>query len=145
MSEIAQRQAKIQAEFASFTDPDQKWKYLLQLARGWPGMDANLKADKFVIKGCSTRMYLVPSLAEGRIHFDLDTESGSDNPLISRGLGVLALQIYNDLPPAEILSADPEFFQEIGLNVGLSPTRANGFASMLKQIYMYAQVFARMV
>ncbi|NLB62738.1 MAG: SufE family protein [Fibrobacter sp.] len=141
--EIAKRQETIREVFANFSDSDQKWKYLLQLARDWPGMDSSLQDEKFLIKGCSTRMYLVPSFKDGVLHFDLDTESGADNPLISRGLGVLALQIYNDLAPAEILHTDPEFFQNIGLNVGLSPTRANGFASLLKQIYMYAQVFAR--
>jgi cysteine desulfuration protein SufE len=48
------------------------------------------------------------------------------------------------LPPSEILSLDPVFFQQIGLNVGLSPTRSNGFASLLKQIYLYARVFDAM-
>ena len=59
-------------------------------------------------------------------------------------LGALALKVYNDLPPSEILSLDPVFFQQIGLNVGLSPTRSNGFASLLKQIYLYARVFDAM-
>jgi len=64
--------------------------------------------------------------------------------LISRGLGALALKLYHGQKPSEILKARSEFFQDIGLNVGLSPTRANGFASLLKQIGLYAQVFARL-
>ena len=43
---------------------------------------------------------------------------------------------------ADILAVNPKFFQDIGLNVGLSPTRSNGFASLVKQIYLYARVFA---
>ena len=39
------------------------------------------------------------------------------------------------------VSVDAKFFQDIGLNVGLSPTRSNGFASLIKQIYLYARVF----
>ena len=142
MSEsIVDRQEKIRAKFASFTDPDDKWKFLLNLAREHKGMDASLKAEKFIIQGCASTMYLVPKFDGAKIHFEMDVEGGTTNPLISRGLGALALQIFNDMAPADILSVDPTFFQQIGLNVGLSPTRSNGFASLLKQIYLYARVF----
>ena len=134
MSEsIVDRQEKIRAKFASFTDPDDKWKFLLDLAREHKGMDASLKAEKFIIQGCASTMYLVPKFDGAKIHFEMDVEGGTTNPLISRGLGALALQIFNDMAPADILSVDPTFFQQIGLNVGLSPTRSNGFASLLKQ------------
>ena len=138
---IVDRQEKIRAKFASFSDPDDKWKFLLDLAREHKGMDASLKAEKFIIQGCASTMYLVPKFDGAKIHFEMDVEGGTTNPLISRGLGALALQIFNDMTPADILSVDPTFFQQIGLNVGLSPTRSNGFASLMKQIYLYARVF----
>lgn len=140
-SEIENRLNEIREKFASFGDPDDKWKYLLDLARAHQGMDAALKAEKFIIQGCASTMYLVPKYLDGKIHFEMDVEGGTTNPLISRGLGALALRVYNDVSPAEILAVDPAFFQQIGLNVGLSPTRSNGFASLLKQIYLYARVF----
>lgn len=141
MSSILERQDAVRSKFASFTDPDDKWKFILDLAKAHKGMDASLKAEKFIIQGCASTMYLVPSYNQGTLHFEMEVEGGTTNPLISRGLGALALSIYNDLPPSEILSMDPVFFQDIGLNVGLSPTRSNGFASLVKQIYLYAKVF----
>lgn len=141
MTEIEERLDVVRQKFESFTDPDDKWKFLLDLAREHKGMDASLKAEKFIIQGCASTMYLVPRFELGRIHFEMDVEGGTTNPLISRGLGALALKIYNDMSPADILSVDPKFFQDIGLNVGLSPTRSNGFASLIKQIYLYARVF----
>ena len=138
---ITERQEEVRQKFASFTDPDDKWKFLLDLAKAHPGMDASLKAEKFIIQGCAATMYLVPQFNGSVLHFEMDVEGGTTNPLISRGLGALALKIYNDMAPADILSADPVFFQEIGLNVGLSPTRSNGFASLVKRIYLYARVF----
>ncbi|WP_295860664.1 SufE family protein [uncultured Fibrobacter sp.] len=131
----------VRSKFASFSDQDDKWKYLLDLARAHKGMDASLKAEKYIIQGCASTMYLVPKFESGIVHFEMEVEGGTTNPLISRGLGALALQIYNDLPPKDILSVDAKFFQDIGLNVGLSPTRSNGFASLIKQIYLYARVF----
>ncbi len=138
---ITERQEEVRQKFASFTDPDDKWKFLLDLAKAHPGMDASLKAEKFIIQGCAATMYLVPQFNGSVLHFEMDVEGGTTNPLISRGLGALALKIYNAMAPADILSTDPVFFQEIGLNVGLSPTRSNGFASLVKQIYLYARVF----
>ena len=141
MLAIEERLEKVRAKFASFSDQDDKWKYLLDLARAHKGMDASLKAEKYIIHGCASTMYLVPKFESGVIHFEMDVEGGTTNPLISRGLGALALLVYNDMPPKEILSVNAAFFQEIGLNVGLSPTRSNGFASLIKQIYLYARVF----
>ena len=141
MSAIEERLEKVRAKFASFSDQDDKWKYLLDLARAHKGMDASLKAEKYIIQGCASTMYLVPKFESGVIHFEMDVEGGTTNPPISRGLGALALLVYNDMPPKEILSVNAAFFQEIGLNVGLSPTRSNGFASWIKQIYLYARVF----
>ena len=136
------RLSEIREKFAGFSDPDDKWKFLLDLARAHKGMDASLKAEKFIIQGCASTMYLVPNFDGEKIHFEMDVEGGTTNPLISRGLGALALKVYNDMAPADILAVDPKFFQDIGLNVGLSPTRSNGFASLVKQIYLYARVFA---
>lgn len=142
MSEsMNERLTKIREKFAGFTDPDDKWKFLLDLAREHRGMDASLKDEKFIIQGCASTMYLVPKFDGQNIHFEMDVEGGTTNPLISRGLGALALKVYNDMAPADIMAVDPKFFQEIGLNVGLSPTRSNGFASLVKQIYLYARVY----
>lgn len=141
MTEVEIRQQEIRMTFASFTDPDDKWGFILKLARAHEGMDSSLKSEKFLVQGCAATMYLVPSFENGKVHFFMDTDGGLENPLISRGLGVLALKVYNGLTPAEILSVNPEFFQEIGLTVALSATRANGFASLIKQIYLYARVY----
>lgn len=139
---IEDSQNEIKRIFAAFVNPDDKWKFLLKIAKEHGGMDENLKEDKFIVKGCAAKMFLVPEYKDGLLHFHMDTEDGENTPLLSRGLGSLALKIYNHQKPADILAAKPEFFQEIGLQIGLTPTRANGFASLLKQIYMYAKVYS---
>lgn len=138
-------QNQIKQDFLSLEDSDDKWAYLLKIAKDHPVMDPQLADDKFLVKGCATRLYCVPQLEEGRLILHIDTDQGGDNPMIVRGLAALASQVYSGQAPQDILAADPAFFQEIGLNVALSATRANGFASLLKQIYMYAQVYIRMV
>ncbi|MCL2260552.1 MAG: SufE family protein [Fibromonadales bacterium] len=139
---IEESQNEIKTIFAAFENSDDKWKFLLKLAKEHEGMDASLKDEKFIVKGCAAKMFLVPEFKDGIMHFHMDTEDGEVTPLLSRGLGALAVKIYNRQKPADILAAKPEFFQEIGLQIGLTPTRANGFASLLKQIYMYAKVYS---
>jgi cysteine desulfuration protein SufE len=141
---ISEIQSEIRAEFAAFASSDDKWKFLLRIAREHQGMDPALKDEKFLVRGCAARMFLVPQFKDGVLMLHMDTEGGMENPLLSRGLGALAVRLYNGQKPTDILKTDPAFFQDIGLNVGLSPTRANGFASLLKQIYLYAQVYAKM-
>jgi cysteine desulfuration protein SufE len=139
---IEEAQNEIRNIFAAFESQDDKWKFLLRIAKEHGGMEASLKQEKFIVKGCAAKMFLVPEYKDGILHLHMDTEGGESTPLLSRGLGALALKIYNRQKPADILAAKPEFFQEIGLQVGLTPTRANGFASLLKQIYMYAKAYS---
>ncbi len=141
MKSIQEVEDEIRSVFAGFASQDDKWEYLLKLAREYPGMDPALRDEKFLVSGCASKMFLVPEFADGVLHLHMDTEVGAANPLISRGLGALALKIYDNRTPDEILAADPAFFQRIGLQTGLSPTRANGFASLLRQIYLYAEAF----
>lgn len=140
---IEERKSELQTKFAQL-DSDGKWAYLLKLAKSHPGMDESLKQEKFLVKGCATRLFLVPQFSDGKLNFSMDTDGGGESPLIVRGLAALVQGLLKDLSPKEILEFNPEFFQDLGLNVALSATRANGFASMLKQIQMYAQVFVRM-
>jgi cysteine desulfuration protein SufE len=135
---IKNTQERIKTEFTSIEDSDERWAYLLKLARNHTAIDESLKEDKFLVKGCATRLYLVPKFVDGKLVLNMDTDGGSESPLIVRGLAAIAYQVYNERTPKEILETTPEFFQEIGLTVALSATRANGFASLLKQIYLYA-------
>jgi cysteine desulfuration protein SufE len=46
----------------------------------------------------------------------------------------LALRIYSGRSTQEILDTEPDFIKAIGLSQHLSPTRNNGFASLLQFI-----------
>jgi cysteine desulfuration protein SufE len=134
-------QAEISAEFAAIPEKDQKYQYLLQLARKLPALEESIKDEKFLVKGCATRLFLIPNLDAGKLQLQIDTGEGAESPLIVRGLAFLAWRLYHNQPLADVLQSDPTFFQSIGLNVALSATRANGFASLLKQIFLYARVY----
>lgn len=134
---LTEKQIEIKNIFDNFTNVDQKWTYLLELSKNWPGIDSNKLDDIFIVPGCSSKMYLIPNFDGVYLYFEMDVENG----LLSKGLGILAISIYNGLTPGEILKIDRNFFKTIGLDIGLTPTRANGFASILNQIYKYAMIY----
>lgn len=139
---IEERQNIIREKFKSFANQDDKWEYLISLAKTHTEPDGLDKSEEFIIPGCTTTLFLVPRMDGNLMHFDLGTVSTGTTPYISLGLAELAKFIYNDLEPSEILSADKAFFKEIGLDIGLTPTRNNGFASILDRIYKFAEVFS---
>jgi cysteine desulfuration protein SufE len=69
---------------------------------------------------------------------------GDSDAMIVRGLVACLIRVYSGAQSDEILSVGPQFLKEIGFEAHLSPSRANGLNSMVKQIYMYATAFQAM-
>ena len=130
---------EIETTIKGFSDSDARWKWLLEISKKQPRLDPSLLDDRFLIHGCASRLYLIPKFENGKIWFDTDSDDSSS--LISRGLASLAIRLFSGQTPADILSFDTEFFRKVGLYNSLSPSRANGFSSLLRQIRLYALVY----
>lgn len=96
------------------------------------------RTETYKVKGCQSQVWLHPTVEGGKVHFEADSDS-----TIAKGIISLLLHVYNDRAPQEILDTKPDFIDRIGLAQALSPNRANGLASMLKQIQLYALVLSR--
>ena len=96
------------------------------------------KNDKNIIKGCQSKVWLHAELNEGKIKFLADSEA-----IITRGIIAILLTIFNNRTPNEIIESDTNFIEKIGLKEHLSPNRANGLYSMIKQIKFYAIAFSK--
>ena len=127
---------ELKQKFANFKSADDKWTYLINLAKNHKCSE-NIREDKFLIKGCSTKLWLKPVFVNNNLHFEVDAEIG----LISLGLGILATMLYNGRTLQEMAQVDQNIFIDIGLLNGLSPTRNNGFTSILKQINLYIKFY----
>ncbi len=145
---INEIQKELKSEFLNLDDKDAKWGRLIKLSREVPEIPENKKDEKFLISGCASKLYLIPEFDGKLLHLNVDVDRGPDTPTFVRGLGALATKVFSGQSPSDILESfkeNPEFFKEIGVTTALSATRANGFGSLLKQIFLYAQVYARMV
>lgn len=130
---IKDKQAQIVEEFSFMEDWMDKYEYLIELGRKPPPLEDASKTEKNLIKGCQSRVWLDVKREDGRLYFRADSDA-----LITKGIVSLLVIVFSGHTPREILDADISFIDQIGLREHLSPTRANGLLSMIRQIQMYA-------
>ena len=133
---IKEIEREIVEEFAIFTDWMDKYEYIIELGKGVPAIEENQKTEDNLIKGCQNRVWLSCRVEDGKLYFAADSDA-----IITKGIISLLIRVYNGQSPADILANEPRFIGEIGLQENLSPTRANGLVSMIKQIRIYAMAY----
>lgn len=124
-------------EFSAFEDWMDKYEYIIELGKSVPVIEELQKTEANLIKGCQSRVWLSSEFRDGRIFFAADSDA-----IITKGIISLLVRVYNGRRPDEILSSDFSFVEKIGLKENLSPTRANGLVSMIKQIQNYAVAYS---
>jgi len=111
----------------------ERYEYIIDLGKSLPIIDAQYKLDENLINGCQSKVWLYSELENDTIKYTADSDA-----ILTKGIVALLLRVYSGQKPADILTAETNFIDQIGLKEHLSPTRANGLVSMVKQIKMYA-------
>lgn len=136
---ISEQGKDLAESFSFMEDWTEKYQYMIDLSKSLNEMNSDYKTDENLIKGCQSKVWLHSSYDKGKIHFQADSDA-----IISKGIVAILLSVLNNRSPHEILSADLSFIDEIGLKEHLSPNRANGLSSMLKQIKFYALAYSKL-
>ena len=130
---IQEIQQEIIDEFSLFEDWMQRYEYMIELGKSLPLISPEFKTDDHIIKGCQSKVWVHAELDEDKIVFTADSDA-----IITKGIIAILIRVFSNQHPKDILGADTAFIDEIGLKEHLSPTRANGLVSMIKQLKMYA-------
>ncbi len=130
---IKESEAEIISEFDLLDDWMDKYNYLIELGKSLPEIDPAYKEDKYLIKGCQSRVWLHASLENGLVVFKADSDA-----LITKGIAGLLVRVLSNQPASDIVETELAFVDAIGLKEHLSPTRSNGLVSMIKQMKLYA-------
>lgn len=130
---INEKQEEIIADFNVYDEWMDKYEHLIALGKDLPLIDEQYKTDDLLIKGCQSRVWLHADFKDGLVHFTADSDA-----IITKGLVALMIDVLSGHTPQEIAATDIYFIDRIGLKSHLSPTRANGLLSMLKQMKLYA-------
>ncbi len=133
MSTIKEIQEEIIDEFDMFEDWMQRYEYMIELGKSLPLIDAQYKTDEHLINGCQSKVWVHADLKDDKVVFTADSDA-----IITKGIIAILIRVYSNQTPQAIAQADTGFIDQIGLKEHLSPTRANGLVSMIKQIQLYA-------
>lgn len=115
--------------FSMYDEWLDKYEYLIDLGKNLAPYPDSSKTDDRLIKGCQSRVWLDYQMKDGKLWFTADSDA-----IITKGIISLLVSIYSGRAPEEIASSDFSFIEKIGLKENLSPTRANGLASMIATI-----------
>ncbi len=133
---IKEIQDEIIDEFAMFDDWMQRYEYIIELGKNLPLIKEEFKIEDNIIKGCQSKVWLQGEQQGDTVAFTADSDA-----ILTKGIIAILIRVFSNQKPADILEADMEFIDAIGLKEHLSPTRANGLVSMIKNIKMYALAF----
>jgi cysteine desulfuration protein SufE len=120
-------------EFELFDNWEDKYQYLIDLGKELKGLEDEFKTDDRLIKGCQSRVWLYSSFENDKVIYKADSDA-----IITKGIVALLIRVLSNQTPDEIINTELEFINKIGLKEHLSPTRANGLVSMIKQMKLDA-------
>ena len=126
---LQQAENEIVESFSMYDEWLDKYEYLIDLGKNLEPYPDSAKTDDKLIKGCQSRVWLDCKIENGKLYFTADSDA-----IITKGIISLLIGIYSGRTPEEISGSDFSFIEKIGLKENLSPTRANGLASMIASI-----------
>jgi cysteine desulfuration protein SufE len=127
---------RIVEKFKRRTDPKQRYQQLLWYANKLEPLPQEAKISANKVSGCVSQVYITADLEDGKIWYRGD----SDAQLV-KGLVAFLIEGLNGLTPKEVLAVTPDFIAETGLQVSLTPSRANGFYNIFQLMKKKAHGF----
>ena len=120
-------------DFEYLDDWEERYQEIIDLGRKLPVLDDSYRTEAYRVKGCVSQVWFVPHVTETQpptISFQADSDAH-----IVRGLVAILLMVYSGKTARQIQEADIEgIFNRLDLASHLSPSRSNGFRSMVKKI-----------
>lgn len=133
---IDEKQREIIETFGFLSNWEERYEHMIDLGKSLPLIDSEFKTNDFIIKGCQSQVWMHAELRENRLFFTADSDA-----IITKGIIAILIEVFSGQPPMDIINSDIKFVNDIGIKDHLSPTRANGLMSMIKQIKFYAIAF----
>jgi cysteine desulfuration protein SufE len=131
---IADIMKEVVEEFESLGDSwEDKYQHVIDLGKTLAPLSETLKTEDKLIRGCQSRVWLHAELVDGRIVYSAESDA-----VIIKGIVALLLRVLSNQRPEEIVKSDLSFISKIGLKEHLSPTRASGLVSLIRQMKIEA-------
>lgn len=134
MKSLQELENEVVETFSFYDEWLDKYEYLIDLGKNLEPYPEEAKTEDRLINGCQSRVWLDAKMKDGKLVFSADSDA-----IITKGIISLLVGLYSGRTPEEIAGSDFSFLDRIGLKENLSPTRANGLASMVARIRQTAK------
>ena len=125
--------------FQLFDDWEDRYSYLIDLGQKLPPMDDTLKTEGAIVKGCTSKVWLVHGHKD-----DLHTFLADSDAHIVKGILYVLLSLFDGKNSTEIEQTNAsEFLKKAGIEDALSPNRRNGLSAVEQKIKDYAKSGAK--
>lgn len=121
-----------------FEDNNQRYDFLLALAKKANPFPEEFRLEEFKVRGCMSQVWLVPKLEEGLVNYHCDSDA-----MFVKGTIRLISDIYSGHTAQEILDNDRNLMEELNLGSMLSMSRRNGAYNMLLMVKEQAKLFTQ--
>ncbi|MHA1189231.1 MAG: SufE family protein [Alphaproteobacteria bacterium] len=125
--------ADVLDDFAFLDDWEDRYRYVLDLAKKLPPLAEAERTEANKVRGCASQVWVISeptAEADPVLHI-----RGESDAQIVRGLIALLLVIYSGKRASEIVEIKAEdIFARIGLRDHLTAQRSNGLSSMIARI-----------
>ncbi len=133
---IEQTEAEIIDEFSLFDSWDDKYEYIIDLGKKLAPLPDEHKKDENKVKGCQSTVWLAADYRDGKVYYQAESDA-----VIVKGLISMLIRVLSAHTPDEILNANMDFINKIGMTSHLAQTRSNGLLAMVRQMKNYALAF----
>ena len=131
---LAAKRDVLLARLGGFRHPQERLQWLVEQARLRPALAADMKTEAHRVPGCLAHLWLVAESREGRCCFQCDSDSQ-----IVRAVAGLLCDFYSGQTPEEILSVEPGFLEQVGINQHLTANRRNVLSRVWERIRSFAE------
>jgi cysteine desulfuration protein SufE len=130
----SETQAALVARFGVIEDLQERLTAIVSRARKLPPLPTDERVDAHRVLGCTSRVWLIGELRDGRCHFRIDADSA-----LVKGLAAFVCEVYQGAAPAEVAEFEPTVLEDLRLAGQITPTRLHG----LHQVRAAIREFAR--
>ena len=133
MRTLLEIEKEILSDFELFDTWEEKYHYIIELGQKLGPLEDKYKIEEYKIKGCQSSVWLNGEERDGKLFFSADSDS-----TFVKGEIALLMMVLSGQTAEDVLEAKLEFIDALGLRQHIAVTRANGLASMIKQMKTYA-------
>ena len=130
---IQEIEAELIEEFSFFDDWMDKYQHIIDMGQELPSLEDRSKTEDNIVHGCQSRVWLTSGQESEKVVYRADSDA-----IITKGLIAMLIRVMSDQTPEDIVKAELNFVDKIGIREHLSPTRSNGLNAMIKQMKYYA-------